>query len=276
MSSAPADPPTKKTKKEKKRERKAAEQQALQPQQSSEAVAAASEKRARDEVARDEVDSGLRLFVGHLPQSTNEDDLRAFFPEVDKVDMMRRHDTGRFKGSAFLTFATAAGAAAALKLSGRPWRRAGADAADEKAVLVQRAAAPGEARGDGDGHANKKPKRETTAAPSLSVFVENIPADTIERSVREALGSCGKIQKVRLLPPRQSEPDQRCCFVDFQTLEASASALKLSGRTLLGRALTLSYSHKPQPPGSGGRRSLEAKKRRKAKREEQRQTSGKH
>ena len=54
---------------------------------------------------------------------------------------------------------------------------------------------------------------------------------------------------------------------------ASAAAIQLSGSMLLGRVLSLSYSAKAAPPSSSGRRSIDAKQRRKAKREEQRQRS---
>ena len=78
------DTSRKKTKKEKKRERKAAEQQVAQAA----SLDSQPKKRSREEAAAAAA-AGLRLFVGRLPQSTTEDELRALFDGVAAVDMER-------------------------------------------------------------------------------------------------------------------------------------------------------------------------------------------
>jgi RNA recognition motif-containing protein len=258
-------PPKKKTKKEKKRERKE-EAERQQRQQQQDGPAAATALPGARESVKEAVDEGRRIFVGHLPQSTSEAELRAFFGGacVDEVDMSRRPDTGRFKGCAFLTFATASAASAALALDSKAWH-------DAKPIRVQRAnGVRTEGAAEAPDRKSSNGVKSEATEPSLSVFVGNLPAQTTEKGVRDVLRKCGKIQKVTLLPLRESLPEQRCGFVDFQSLEASAEAIKLSGSTLLGRMLTIAYSVKAKPPSSGGRRSQEAKKRRKERREEQR------
>ena len=267
---AEAEPLRKKTKKEKRREKKALEQ-ALSPPP---AVQPESETRKR---ARDAVEGGLRLFVGRLPQSTTEPDLRSCFDGVTEVDMLYRHDTGRFKGSAFLSFVDAAAASVALAKD--------ATAFSGKSITVQRAANAPNGPSDGDagtardGKRTKRHEEQTQtngagqgSAPSLSVFLGNLPAVCTEKAVREAFRTCGKIQKVKLLPPHQAEPDRRPGFIDFQSLESSAAAIHLGaqGKPILGRLLTITYSGKAKPPSGGGRRSKEAKQRRRALRDEQR------
>ena len=284
---ADEEPAKKKTKKEKKREkRRILEEQQTEQQQVAPSPASApqvepevAESRKR---ARDAVESGRRLFVGHLPQSTTEAELVAFFDGVVDVEMMRRHDSGRFKGTAFVTLADAAATKAALALNGRDWKSAGDK---PQKIVVQHASAPksqnaggGSTDGGGGGSASKKSKTVDSPAPSLSVFLGNLPSDVSERIVRDALRACGKIQKVRLLPPHVAEPDKRSGFVDFQSLDASAAAVKLSGTALIGghntRQVTVGFSLKAAPPSGGGRRSQEAKRRRRAKRDEQRQATG--
>jgi hypothetical protein len=77
------------------------------------------------------------------------------------------------------------------------------------------------------------------------------------------------MQKVRLLAAQPADaPTRRSAFVDFGSLDASASALKLSGTSLLGRVLAINYSGRQEPPASSKpKRSEGYLARRKEKRE---------
>ena len=214
--------PKKKTKKEKKRERKALEQQ-----QSSATDAEQPRKRARDDGISAAVAAGLRLFVGHLPQSATEEEIRALFDGLTEVTMLRRVN-GRFKGSAFLTFDSTAAATRALTLDGHLWARSAAAAGEPKAIKVARATVASDgspaAKDDADAEESagsaKRAKRDAVenVQPVQSVFVGNLPGDCKEKAVREGLSSCGKIQKVTLLPPKSDDPTVRCGFVDFRSV----------------------------------------------------------
>ena len=113
----------KKTKKEKRREQKA----------------------AGESMARACVDATLRVFVGHLPQSATEDEIRHHFRECGgmvEVDMMRRNDAARrFKGSAFLILQSEADVAHALSLHQSSWRSTSSTGigAPHKVITVERA-----------------------------------------------------------------------------------------------------------------------------------------
>jgi RNA recognition motif-containing protein len=74
---------------------------------------------------------GARLFVGNLPAETSEDALRAAFAEhghVTEVHVVHDRYTGRSRGFAFVTMASAEEAASAVRtmngamLLGRPMR----------------------------------------------------------------------------------------------------------------------------------------------------------
>ena len=62
-----------------------------------------------------------KVYVGNLPYSATEDDLRALFEPggaVAEVRIIMDRETGRSKGYAFVTFETEEGATAALEKSG--------------------------------------------------------------------------------------------------------------------------------------------------------------
>ncbi|GAB4347826.1 MAG: RNA-binding protein [Immundisolibacter sp.] len=63
-----------------------------------------------------------KLYVGNFPYSATEDDLRALFEQYGQISdlaMIMDRDTGRPKGFAFITFATAKAAESALEQNGR-------------------------------------------------------------------------------------------------------------------------------------------------------------
>ena len=60
-----------------------------------------------------------KLFVGNLPYSATEDDLRGVFAqagEVQSVNVIKDRDTGRAKGFAFVEMSTQAEAEKAISL----------------------------------------------------------------------------------------------------------------------------------------------------------------
>jgi hypothetical protein len=80
---------------------------------------------------------------------------------------------------------------------------------------------------------------------------------------------CGDVRRVRLLEPKD---DTLAGFVDFGNLTAAAAARAKDGQDFDGRPLSVCYSRKTSPGGSG-RRSQEARARRRKEREEQRASS---
>ena len=260
---AAAQPPKKKTKKEKKKEKKAAaameaeataRRGAPAPAEKPE-VAASSLPDLRDPVAK-----GLRVFVGHLPQSTTEAELRSRFGgcgQIDEVMMLKRHN-GRFKGIAFVTFQRKSQASRAIALSGTPWD---AEVAGSKHIVVSQATAK----------TDEAPAALTAdEAPTASCFVGNLPAAITTKEVRATFRDvCGPktIRKVSLMP---TVGETRRGFVDFATSTAATAALALNGTSALGRTLIVSFSRRSEAPSGDGRRSREARVRRRLKRDDQR------
>jgi cold-inducible RNA-binding protein len=66
-------------------------------------------------------DSTNKVYVGNIPFSITEQELQDFFKdcgEIVQVNVVKDRDTGRPRGFAFVTFASAEGAESATKLDG--------------------------------------------------------------------------------------------------------------------------------------------------------------
>ena len=64
----------------------------------------------------------MRIFVGNLPHSTTDDQLRELFAQFgtpDSVKVITDRDTGRSKGFGFVEYADAEHAKAAMSLNGK-------------------------------------------------------------------------------------------------------------------------------------------------------------
>ena len=285
----PSEPAKKKSKKEKRREQKAL--LAAQEEERARRVQGAATDAATTD-AIDPVAKGLRVFVGHLPQSTTEAQLRAHFEpagEITEIAMVRRHEPPhRFKGMAFLTFVRKAQATRALALDGSLWsmpEAAAAAAGLVRRIVVSIAQPPAQggaresAEGNGGSDARQGPATamsgsSASPAASSSCFVGNLPAEATAKQVRAVFRDvCGPatIRKVRMLP---SVGETRRAFIDFVQAAAATAAVGKSGLAALGRTLIVSYSRRSEAPSGDGRRSREARVRRRLKREEQREQAG--
>ena len=225
-----------------------------------------------------------RIFVGRLPQSVTKATLHTLFAScgtLQEVDMVVHPGTSRFRGAAFIAFADAAGATAALAKDGERGdgkiisvQVAGQDqGTDPSPVGGQKRAravggktgSPKKAKSD---QSKWKPAVTTTdgAGKSVrSIFVEGFSKDAEYHDLRNALRQCGPIQKVKLLGGGKG-------FVDFVKPSSAAAAVALDGSTVEGTTLTVRFSQKKCDAASGGgRRSAQAKQRRRMRREDTRQ-----
>jgi cold-inducible RNA-binding protein len=104
------------------------------------------------------------LFVGNLPQSTTEDELRALFAShgnVEKVSLVTDRDTGRLRGFAFVEMSDAAEADKAIaaldgsQLGGRALKVNEARPKLERSSGGQGGRSRGSGRDDYRGHARQ-------------------------------------------------------------------------------------------------------------------------
>ena len=260
MSKDGPPPAGKKTKKEKMRERKLEASGENSGSAAPAKVARSGAAAAPGWVARSGAAAapGCRVFVGHCPGTLTEERLRAAFAKcgaLSEVDMMRRPN-GRFKGTAFVTFATSEAAAAALGLNGSDL--------DGKNIVVEMGSSTpksNDAQRPADPAAS--PAGGDAASASASVFVDNLAASADKAAVRSALREFGSIKGVKLLPRGTG---QQAAFVDFSTAEEAAKAVAATGFARpppsSGVAVRISFSRRdpaegaltltPGASGSGG------------------------
>jgi len=192
----------------------------------------------------------VRVFVGNLPFSMTEDWMKEEFQsagEITKIDWLTHADTGRFKGSGFLTFTTKAEGEKAVtlngkELEGRPMK--------VELATPRKAAPPGGFAGSGD-----------PGEPSSSIFCGNLSWSVTEEALREAFSSCGTISRIKWV--EKDGEFKGIAFIDFETVEEATKAVALAGTDVSGRPLRINYSKaRPQsdkpawgakPGGAGGR-----------------------
>jgi len=222
----PAEEPPAKKSKEEKKAAKAAKQ---------EESAAASAAPAEVPAAAEEP---VRVFVANLPFSMTDDWMKEEFADagaVTAVDWLTHSDTGRFKGSGFLTFATKAAAEKAVtlngkELEGRPMK--------VELATPKKAGPPGGLAGNGD-----------PGEPSESIFCGNLSWSITEEGLRAAFSECGDIAKIKWL--EKDGEFKGIAFVDFYTVEAATKAVALAGTEVAGRAMRINFS-KSKGGSAGG------------------------
>ena len=180
----------------------------------------------------------ITLFVGNLPWSATEDDIRTFFGDVEIVSMrlISDRDTGNFKGFGYFDFADQETADQALALSGSDYegRPIKVDQTQSKAT-------------GGNGRDN------TAGEKSLTCFVGNLSFNTDEDAVREFLSEAGAIASVRMISDRETGQFKGLCFVQFEDQDGADAALSFHGSELDGRNVRVTYDTQKPDSGRGGR-----------------------
>jgi len=141
------------------------------------------------------VESGRRVFVANLPYSANDEQMRATFDgDIAAIEWLAHKDTRKFKGSGFLTFKTAAQAAAAVTSNGAMF--------GGRAMRLDLAVNTHEHSGG-----------------LTCVFVRNLPHEEwTAAKVRAAFQDCGAILQLTL-------PKKGKAAIRFRTAEGAAAAV---------------------------------------------------
>jgi len=180
-----------------------------------------------------------RVYVGNLPFSMTDDWIKEEFQSagaVTKTDWLSHADTGRFKGSGFITFASEAEAAKAVELNGKEL-----EGRPMKVELAtpRKAAPPGGFGGSGD-----------LGEPTASIFCGNLSWNVTEDQLKEAFSSCGEISRIKWV--EKDGEFKGICFIDFNSIEDATKAVALAGTQVAGRPLRINFS-KPKEPAAGGK-----------------------
>lgn len=173
------------------------------------------------------------IYVGGIPYSSSEDDIRAFFGDcgtISTVNSKTFPDSGKFRGIALLTFKTEGGAQRALALNGANMGSC--------FLKIQPSAA-------------SKPKETLRKevykeAPSKTdgytrAYIGNLSWDITEQDVRGIFKDC-KVDAVRFSLDKTTGEFQGFGHVDFADDESLELALQLDQQNVLGRPIKVAYA----------------------------------
>ncbi|DBB09220.1 TPA: hypothetical protein ACH3X3_007805 [Trebouxia sp. C0006] len=187
-----------------------------------------------------------RVFVGGMPFSYEVDAIReywSFCGEIEDLDVMRFPDTGRFKGIAFITYATEEGYLEALKcdgtdLDGQQLRvqkcmSAGAHVPKKK----QMAAAPDAVASPAQQQQSPAPK----VAGYHVAYVGNLAFEATDAEIQQLFPDCN-VTKVRLHTDKNTGKSRGFAHVHFLDEPSLDKALQFNGSPLHRRQVKVSYA----------------------------------
>jgi len=186
-----------------------------------------------------------RLFVGGIPWSVEEDQLRKDFSECGEIvdlKLMMDMETGKSKGIAFITYSDEAGFQAALKFDGKEY-------AGRKLNISKANSTGGKSKGKGKGKDGKGKGKGKHKGPGpkpagcTSVVVKGLAYEVTADDLKEVFKNCGPgPQHVKLFTDRETGASKGLAFVDFDDESAVDEAMKLTETVLKGRAFFMDYS----------------------------------
>ncbi|CAM9762297.1 unnamed protein product [Choristocarpus tenellus] len=176
----------------------------------------------------------IKLFVGQVPKSMNEDDLRPVFEEFGEIfdlAVIRDKVSGMHRGCAFLTYCSRSSADAAI-------------AALHGQRRLQRATNPLQVR-PAEGQAEQENK----------LFVGMAPKSADEDDIRAVFFPYGTIREIHVIR-NQDGSNKGCAFVKFSTRESALRAIEdlHENYTMKGGPRPLVVKFADNKRGGGGRR----------------------
>jgi len=194
------------------------------------------------------------LYVGNLPFRMDEESLTDLFAphgEITRVHLVKDRETDRFYGTAFVGYASADSARAAIAALH------GSDV-DGREIRVNLAKAKNTTPRDGARPAREPrrdsgPKSVENKGTTDTVFMGNCDYNIDEDAVRSAFANVGTIKDIRWV---EKDGDFKCCgFVQFESNEAADAAVALHGKVeVMGKRLRLDWASSGGSGGGGGDR----------------------
>ncbi|KAK9837126.1 hypothetical protein WJX81_004857 [Elliptochloris bilobata] len=182
-------------------------------------------------------DLSRRVFVGGMPFSYEEDEVREYWSycgDVADLDLMRFPDSGRFKGIAFITFATTEGYEAALACDGEMLEQTRLKVEPCRTPRPVGRAAPATAPVERKGAAPKTPGY-------CVAYVGNIAFEAAEADVRAVFEGL-TVTRVRMHTDATTGRFKGYAHVHFSDEASLDSAVQLNGTDFFGRQLRVGYA----------------------------------
>jgi len=207
--------------------------------------------RSNDDAGANGGEEEVKLYIGNLDYSTDENVLRDAFSAhgtVSDVFLPMDRDTGRPRGFGFVTFTTRKSAEDAInkmdqqELAGRTIR-----VNESKPREQNRDRGGGNSRGGGGGF-NAEGKDE------VKMYVGNLSFDTYEDGLRGIFEQHGTVTDCFLPTDRDTGKPRGFAFVTMPAAEAEQAVNKVNGQDLDGRTLRVNEAQpKNNDRGGGGR-----------------------
>jgi nucleolin len=200
------------------------------------AVVPSSNKRKADQISNDNPGVSERMFIGNLSFKVTEELLKRHFAscgELVEIDFVKDKTSGKFYGTAFITFDTKDAAEIAMKMNGkdflgRPVKMNYAPHRVVKSDSAVRKMPPA-------------PKFYDRPEGCRTLFMGNLSFDVTEEQIREMFKKCGPMVAVRFLY-RDNNDFKGCAFVEFEHETSLSDALKLHSKPLAGRPVRLDFA----------------------------------
>lgn len=181
---------------------------------------------------------GCLVYIGGLPFTYGEAEVRSAFAEcgtIEQVHCMKFPDSGKFRGIALVTFATAAAAEKAKKWDGMEWE-------GRFLVIKPGRALPKEAkRAAPPVIGGVRPDERPKPVGSTTAYVGNLNFDTTVEELHAVFDGC-PIAGVRIATDKTTGRQKGFAHVEFEDADALERALKMNGTLLRGRELAMHYS----------------------------------
>ncbi|KAI8110960.1 hypothetical protein M9434_004534 [Picochlorum sp. BPE23] len=197
-----------------------------------------------------------RIFVGGMPFGYTEDMVREYWEycgPIETLDVMVFPDTGRFKGIAFITFATQEAYQSALSFDGTD--------CDGQILKVQKCKADAKKRykkqpSSADGRNEAKDNNNHAEAPALGTqhrppaqkvqgynvaYVGNIAFEASPEDIKTLFEPYG-VTIVRLHTDKDTGKPKGYAHVHFKDEESLDKAMALNGTPILGRKIRVGYA----------------------------------
>jgi len=200
------------------------------------------------------------VYIGGIPYYASEDDIIEYFEgytgAIEKVDMLRFPDSGKFRGIAMVTFVGRESAEQCLKYDGEGW--------DDKYLTIKRYAPPAggagrptaaERQDAAERHARDAEKKRLADAslnPGYPVaFVCNLSYDATAADVRDVFASFGEVDAVRMGVHKETGEPRGFAHVVFKEESAVTLAVKQTQKLEIhGRKVGIGFAQQHTRPST--------------------------
>lgn len=191
-------------------------------------------KRAEKAAATDEGAKVFTAFVGGLPSHVDEAQIKRDFAECGKIAgvvLSRWPQDGSSKGLAFITFASEAALQKCTEWNGEYY--------EGKSIRVEKKESQDKPKNKDSGLGGQRGQKPEGCK---SVAVLEMSKETTEDELWSFFEGCGTVTLVKILKHRETYESRGIGFVNFDDTSCTDKAVKLTGKTITGKAVTIQYA----------------------------------